>query len=182
MTYTEQGHDVDAHAQMSGAMMPLSEAEIHGRRGQAMNLVKNFMMGSMAVGVVPIPMMDAVALTGIQVAMLKKLSTLYGIQFKKDIGKSLLASLVGSGVGISAALGLRQLLHNLPVAGTLLTGVSISLMSAASTYAVGKVFMQHFESGGTFLTFNPEKVREYFKAELLAGREKASEMVNGVIS
>jgi hypothetical protein len=34
--------------------------------------------------------------------------------------------------------------------------------SAAFTYAVGKVFLQHFASGGTFLDFDPKTVREYF--------------------
>ena len=27
---------------------------------------------------------------------------------------------------------------------------------------MGKVFIQHFESGGTFLDFDPDKVRSYF--------------------
>jgi hypothetical protein len=35
-------------------------------------------------------------------------------------------------------------------------------LSSACTYAVGKVFIQHFSSGGTFLTFSPARVREYF--------------------
>jgi hypothetical protein len=36
---------------------------------------------------------------------------------------------------------------------------------AAATYAVGQVFIQHFESGGTFLDFDPDKVREHFRQE-----------------
>jgi hypothetical protein len=37
--------------------------------------------------------------------------------------------------------------------------------ASASTYAVGRVFIQHFESGGTFLDFDPDKVRAHFEAE-----------------
>ncbi|MBF0627811.1 MAG: DUF697 domain-containing protein [Magnetococcales bacterium] len=160
---------------------PLSEAELRGRRGQANNLIKNFMIGSLSVGIVPVPLVDAAALSSLHLWMLQKLANLYGVPFKKDIGKSLLGSLVGSGAGITAAMGLRQLLRGLPVAGQLLTGVSVSIMSAASTYAVGKVFVQHFESGGTFLTMDPEKVRDYFQAEFAAGKAKASSMAKDFV-
>ena len=48
------------------------------------------------------------------------------------------------------------------------------LTSGASTWALGKVFIQHFESGGTFLDFNPEKVREYYKVQFEEGRKMAA--------
>ena len=44
------------------------------------------------------------------------------------------------------------------------------------TYAVGKVFIQHFESGETFLTFYPEKVKAYY-AEMFEEGKKAAEAV-----
>jgi hypothetical protein len=36
------------------------------------------------------------------------------------------------------------------------------------------VFIQHFESGGTFLDFNPDEVKEYFKAQFEEGRKLAT--------
>ena len=45
---------------------------------------------------------------------------------------------------------------------------------SVSTWALGKVFIQHFESGGTFLDFDPEEVKEYFKAQFEEGREVAA--------
>ncbi len=44
--------------------------------------------------------------------------------------------------------------------------LTVPTFAAASTYAVGKIFVQHFESGGTVLSFNPDKVRDYYEAEL----------------
>jgi hypothetical protein len=35
-------------------------------------------------------------------------------------------------------------------------------ISGGMTYAIGKVFVQHFESGGTLLDFQPEKMRKYY--------------------
>jgi hypothetical protein len=37
--------------------------------------------------------------------------------------------------------------------------------SAGATYLIGKVFIQHFASGGTLLDFNPPDYREFIKAQ-----------------
>ncbi len=39
------------------------------------------------------------------------------------------------------------------------------VLSAGATYAIGKAFVQHFESGGTLLDFNPPDYREFIKAQ-----------------
>ena len=60
---------------------------------------------------------------------------------------------------------------------TNLEGVSFGMIAvpafyAAATHAVGQVFLQHFESGGTFLTFDPEQVRDHFRKEFEANGGK----------
>jgi hypothetical protein len=54
------------------------------------------------------------------------------------------------------------MLKTVPGIGTGLAVIAQPTLSSACTYAVGKVFIQHFSSGGTFLTFSPARVREYF--------------------
>ena len=46
------------------------------------------------------------------------------------------------------------------------------LFYGAVTYAVGKVFIEHFETGGTLLTFNADRMRVYFQHFLAEGKEK----------
>ena len=48
--------------------------------------------------------------------------------------------------------------------------VAVPGVAAAFTYAVGKVLVQHFASGGTFLDFDPKKVREYFARQFEEGK------------
>ena len=52
-----------------------------------------------------------------------------------------------------------------PLEGTVSGMITMSAFGGASTYALSKVFIQHFESGGTLLTFDPIKVKEYFAAQ-----------------
>jgi hypothetical protein len=42
------------------------------------------------------------------------------------------------------------------------------VLAYAMTKAVGGVFIMHFESGGTLLTFDPKAFREYFIKEFRA--------------
>ena len=49
--------------------------------------------------------------------------------------------------------------------GTAIGALTMPVFSAAATYIIGKVFIQHFASGGTLLDFNPPDYREFIKAQ-----------------
>jgi hypothetical protein len=52
----------------------------------------------------------------------------------------------------------------------------MALFAAAYAWALGRVFIQHFESGGTFLNFDAEAVKEHFRAQFEEGRKMAANM------
>lgn len=145
------------------------------RQIQAKHMVKNYMIGAMGAGLVPIPIIDIAAVTGIQLKMLHSLSTNYDIPFMENSAKSFITALIG-GIGpVALAIGTSAMFFKaLPGIGTLLGSIKMSVFSGASTYAVGMVFIQHFESGGTFLDFQPEKVKDYYKGQFQEGKEVLS--------
>jgi uncharacterized protein (DUF697 family) len=141
----------------------------------ATEIVRKNMYWAAGVGVVPVPVVDFVGVTGVQVKMLAELCTLYEVEFRKNLGKNLIGSLVGSAVPLGLSMPVASLLKALPLVGSTLGAVSMPVLAGASTYAVGKVFVQHFECGGTLLTFDPEKVREYFAEQLKDGKKLATQ-------
>ncbi len=143
----------------------------------ATDLVKKYMWWSMGAGLIPVPFVDLAAVSGVQLKMLKDMSDMYGIKFSENRGKAIVGALIGSIVPNSLSFGgMGMLLKMIPVVGTLIGGLSMSLFSGAATYAVGKVFIQHFEAGGTFLDFNPATLKDYFFAKFEEGKELAKEM------
>jgi uncharacterized protein (DUF697 family) len=146
-----------------------------GHEEEANNMVKNYIIASMGAALVPVPLFDMVALTGIQLKMLHSLAKLYNVKFTKNLGKSLIGSLLGGVIPTSTAASLSKAV---PGVGTAAGVIGMSAIGGAATYAIGRVFIQHFESGGTFLDFNPEKVREYFKEQFERGKGVASELEN----
>lgn len=141
---------------------------------EAQDLVKTTMYVSMAAGLVPVPVFDFLAITAIQIDMLRRLSHIYDVTFMESKGKNFLGALVGGSFPSSVTPLLSGLTKLIPVIGPTLSAVTLPLVAGASTYAVGKVFIQHFESGGTFLTFDPKSVRAYYEEQFKEGKELAS--------
>jgi uncharacterized protein (DUF697 family) len=135
----------------------------------ASKLVDRFSLWSGAAGLIPVPLVDIAAVGGVQLQMLRRLSEIYGVPFSENSGKSVIASLAGSlipaSTAASTAIGVSSMLKSLPAIGTAIGALTMPAFSAAATYIIGKVFIQHFASGGTLLDFNPPDYREFIKAQ-----------------
>ncbi len=142
-----------------------NESEIsdeNNRSEKAEKIVRKHMLVALGTGVVP-PIVDIAALTGVQIRMLYLISQNYGQKFKDDWGKSVVGSLIGGyGMARLATGAVFSLMKFVPVVGQIAAPVSLSVVASASTYALGKVFIKHFDSGGTLLNFDSEKLREYY--------------------
>ena len=141
----------------------------------AQKTVRRYMFWSAGAAMVPFPIVDMVAISAVQVKMLAEISKTYGIPFEKSRVQAVVGSLIGYVVPHMASVGLiGGFLKAIPIVGVLVGAPSFALLSAAYAWALGRVFIQHFESGGTFLNFDPEAVREHFRAQFEEGRKMAA--------
>ena len=53
----------------------------------------------------------------------------------------------------------------MPGMGSAIGTVSLATFGASATYAIGKVFVRHFENGGSFATFSAKDIQEDLKKE-----------------
>jgi len=135
------------------------------REMQARQIVERNMFWSAGAGVVPVPGVDLALLAGVQVKMLAQLAKHYNVPFLRNTVKALVGTLLGTLTAGGASVGLVPYAKMVPVVGNILGALTMPAFSAAATWALGKVFIQHFEAGGTFLNFNPDDVKEYFRQE-----------------
>ena len=56
----------------------------------------------------------------------------------------------------------------------------MAVYGGASTYAIGRVFIQDLESGGTFLTLDPAKVERYNREQLEVGKTEVKKSFAGI--
>jgi len=118
------------------------------------------------LGLLPLPWIDVAAILGVQIVMLRDIAKVYDIDFKEQTVRSIVTTLVGD----LGALGVMSGVKSIPVVGSIVGGFTTSLAGAAATYALGKVFTQHFDQGGTLLNFDPVKSRKYFQEAYEEGK------------
>jgi len=135
------------------------------RHEMAAKLVDRFAVWSGVAGLIPLPFVDVAAVWGLQLQMLRRLSQIYDVQFSENRGKALIASLAGTMIPVTSGMGAASALKGVPLLGMMASAFVMPVLSAGATYAIGKAFVQHFESGGTLLDFNPPDYKEFIKAQ-----------------
>jgi uncharacterized protein (DUF697 family) len=135
------------------------------RDERASQLVDRLSLWSGAAGFIPVPLVDMAAVGGVQLYMLRRLSEIYEIPFSENRGKSILTSLAGAMAPASVATAAGSFMKGLPGIGTVIGALTMPVASAGATWVIGKVFIQHFASGGTLLDFNPPDYREFIKVQ-----------------
>jgi uncharacterized protein (DUF697 family) len=133
------------------------------------------MLWAVGASVVPLPVADVLAVATVQIKMMRELSALYGVEFREKLARKLVLSLLGSLGGFAAGAAVAMSLIKLvPAFGHAFGFASFQLFAGAFTYATGRVYLLHLESGGTLLNFDPRAMRAHFRREFAAGKTAAS--------
>lgn len=134
------------------------------RRQKAQEVTERSAAYAAGAGLIPVPIVDVAALSRVQVVLIRDICRIYEVDFKEHRLRTRIVALLSD----VAALGT---LKTIPVLGALFAGVTTAAIGAASTYALGMVFIEHFEQGGTLLDFDPAPFREAFQKEFGKGKE-----------
>ena len=146
----------------------------------ALAIIDKYILGALGVGLVPFPVIDMTVLMALQLKMLHSLAAVYETQFKDELGKEIISACLASVVPMSLTLNVSHLLRFIPVYGWLLKGMSGSLFAGLFTYTIGKLFIQHFESGNTFLTLDPQQVKDHFSTQFKQAQAEVSKSFVGI--
>lgn len=168
--FAAAGAEAAAQVEVEDDVLPeelMSETE---RRSRA--IVQSYVGWASAAGLLPVPLLDVSAVLGIQIAMLKSIARVYGVPFNRSMVKPLLVSLVNASSACVLAAPAASLVKFVPFVGSALGMLTLPALSSASCYATGRVFIAHFESGGTFLDFDPASARAFY-AKLFSSAQKA---------
>ena len=144
------------------------------RSQRADRIIHSHTLWSMGAGMIPVPMFDLLAVSAIQVDMLKQLSEAYGADFTENMGKTFVTALTG---GTFARVG-ASLIKAVPGVGTLVGGASMSVLSGASTYAVGQVAKRHYETNGNLVDIDLNSARKTYDDALERGKRVVGDLKN----
>lgn len=143
-------------------------------------LIRYYGKWAAGVGIIPVPLIDLVAVTGVQLKMLRRLAKSYGVDYDESSGKSLIGALLGAVIPAKLGYGgVGSLFKAVPGIGSLLGIAVVPVFNYASTVAIGRVFQKHFASGGTLLDFDASAMKGTFVNEYRAVADEAKSAVGG---
>jgi uncharacterized protein (DUF697 family) len=144
------------------------------------NLILRHAVASAGFGLIPLPLLDLAAITGVNLKMIKDLAEVYGVPFRPELAKSAVSSLLASAGGGALLIGpVASLLKAVPGVGSVVGGLASPGVMGGMTYATGKVFARHFSTGGDLINFDASRFKDMFKRESKAGEAKAAQTTPG---
>ena len=139
---------------------------LEDKKAKAQSIIRSHVLWAMGGGLIPIPLVDFAAVTAIQLEMLQQLSELYEVPYSKSNGKTFVSALTGTTI---ARLG-ASLIKAIPGVGSVLGGASMAIASGASTYAVGKVAIDHFANSGSLSNFMEDQLKKAYEDAFQQGK------------
>ncbi|MBV6656082.1 MAG: DUF697 domain-containing protein [Mameliella sp.] len=148
--------------------------ESNSERGKHVDtIIRNHVVWSMGSGLIPVLIADVFAVSAVQLDMIRQMSKVYDVDFSETQGKAIVTSLTSSTL---ARIGAGSLVKMIPVVGSVIGGITVSIFAGASTYALGQVFKRHYESGGTILDFDPARLKKMYKEQFEKGKKVAEQL------
>ncbi len=139
---------------------------------KAESVVKNHVLFATGAGAIPIPLVDFAGVTAVQLDMMKKLTNLYGNNYSENVGKAFIASVTSTSLARMGASAIKAI----PVVGPLIGGLSMSILSGASTFALGNVIISFYERGISIEDIDVDTAKEIYEEELEKGKKVAEDL------
>lgn len=153
----------------------LGASNLQSKHFAAQNIVKAHMATGGAMALLPIPVFDFASLAGTQLNLVRVLSQHYNVDFDETTAKAVLVSLFCGVIPLVTIVGLSSVAKIIPGIGTIGGGVGMSVLSGGIVYAVGQVFIKHFEQGGSLVDFESKEWVDTFKQNFEAHKALKAE-------
>ena len=139
----------------ASAMPPHADVDLSRRRAEALAIVNHHATVSALGGCIPLPFFNFASVTALLVHMVKSLSKHYGVPFERDRARAIVVGLVGGAMPSGlASVTTSTLVYLIPASAVMGLAVS-SATAAACARAIGRVYVDHFESGATLADIAP---------------------------
>lgn len=138
-------------------------AAASAKKEKAMQAVIQHASYSSIAGLVPIPILDNVVVGSVHLQMVKDIAACYDVAYSSRRTALVISVLLwGMGIPSLARWTGSKLLSGIPLVGGLAGWAGSAAMTGAVTYAVGRVLVYHFATGGNLFNFDAEKARSFF--------------------
>lgn len=142
-------------------------------------ILRQSVYAAMGIGILPLPFVNVAAVTADNLLMTRKLAALYNVDFKEGVAKKIIASVIGAGVSTLATPLVESVVAGIPLIGLPLVIGTKPVLNGTTTYALGRMFITHFENGGSFVGANVDAMKASFTDAFKNSREWLGDTIKG---
>ena len=155
-------------AELSSSRKSLKRAIVvtTNRLDRGQQIINKWSKVSLLTIALPNTVLEYIVISGIQLKMLRDMSQLYGIPFKADALKVILGIILGGSVAYFLSDFYSGLVKSVPFVGKPIAFLTEPAIAYVTTYAVGFVFLEHFESHGSFDNIDLGKMKASIKKKI----------------
>lgn len=157
--------------EIEGAFINAQKVDVLKKAEHAKKWARGFITETFMVGFTPIPFADAPILASSQVAMIAKITSIFGVSMNKAMVTSIVSSVTGvSGAVYTGRAVVSNLLKLLPGAGTvvggLISGSTAALITTALAYAYINLMIQVTTAEYKNTSLKQSEIMDFMREEL----------------
>ncbi|MEM1121668.1 MAG: hypothetical protein AAGJ18_14550 [Bacteroidota bacterium] len=140
----------------------------------ANKIIRKYTIAATGSGLIPVPVLSAAVITGIQVLMTKELCALFGVDFENQKASVLLNAALGSAA--TRVVSMAALV--VPGISAPMKGLSGAAIAGVYTATVGEFYKVHFQNGGNLENASIRELASYFVDEYQRGDISLNSIAN----
>jgi len=145
----------------------------NSQQQQAEAIIREGVEESIKAGLIPVPFMDLYLVLKEQTKMLKKLCDLYGAPYSKVKTEAVITSVISGGVLWRYGGSMAKFV---PLTGWVMGMATMSIVSGASTYAIGRLAVKYLEEEGHLDNAGGDKAKAMYEEAMAEGTSVAEDV------
>ena len=114
--------------------------ELDPRDAAALEVIQTGARWAFGVGIVPIPVLDMIGVTAVQVKMIQDLTKIYEVPYSENSVKNILGAIIGGASSLATASVLGSLAKMVPGVGSVAAVFAVPGAAGATTWAAKRSF------------------------------------------
>ncbi|MCC8107778.1 MAG: YcjF family protein [Planctomycetes bacterium] len=133
----------------------------------------------MGIGVIPLPFFNVFTDALVQMKLVSDLCKVYNVEYKESLAKNLVSSVVGGATTLAIKPFLEKAALGVPLVGLPLAVATQPVLNGMTTYAIGRMFAQHFHTGGGLVTSGVKELTDSFCSAFRESRQWIGNVIAG---
>ena len=149
---------------------PVTSAAQTNHAEKVESIIKRHAMYAAGAGLIPFPIIDTVAVAGVQYKLTEAIAREYNVEFEPNRIKVIVSSIASSLLSSLAAGAIGAAAGGITIPGIVGGNLTNAAISGYLAFATGEIMRLHFATGGTLENLDIRHYLDFFESQFKEGK------------